>query len=316
MKKILSLFLLTTTLLILSACSANPAPTEVAASANAGQNVLIAEGRLLPDNSMEQSFSISGQVSEVLVEDGEDVIAGQVLARLNDSPEARLALARAQQELLSAQQALDALNAAASVNLTQSKLAVIAAQELLENAQEAHEDDPTDETQANLDAAEALLQQAEDDQSKIESGAGVNPDQLSAAEARLLSAEAAVASAQATIDALELKASMDGTLVDVTLQVGQRVTAGQPVLTVADFTNWVIKTDNLTESKVVDVEIGQQVSVKLDALPANTFSGEVIHINARYEEKRGDITYTATIALTQTDPQMRWGMTAAVTFLP
>ncbi len=317
MKKFLLLSLMIISLLILSACSAEPAASpEETAAIRAAADVLIAEGRLLPKNVMEQSFSIPGQVAEVLVEDGDQVQAGQVLARLNDSPEARLALARAQQEALSAQQALDALQSAASVNLAQSKLEVIAAEERLEDAQEAHEDDPTDETQANLEAAEALLEQAQDEQEKLESGAGVNPDQFAAAEARLQSAEAAIVSAQAAIDALELKASMDGTLVDVTLQVGQRVTAGQPVLTVADFSKWVIKTDNLTEAKVVKVSLGQPVSVVLDALPGQTFIGEVTHINTRYEEKRGDITYTATIRLTQTDPQMRWGMTAAVTFTP
>jgi hypothetical protein len=40
----------------------------------------------------------------------------------------------------------------------------------------------------------------------------------------------------------------------------------------------------------------------------------VTAISSKYEEKRGDITYTITIALTSTDPRMRWGMTADVQF--
>jgi hypothetical protein len=35
-----------------------------------------------------------------------------------------------------------------------------------------------------------------------------------------------------------------------------------------------------------------------------------------YEEKRGDTTYTATIVMDQNDPLLRWGMTAAVQFIP
>jgi hypothetical protein len=58
------------------------------------------------------------------------------------------------------------------------------------------------------------------------------------------------------------------------------------------------------------------VEVVLDALPEKTFSGQVTQIDMVYEEKRGDTTYTATIVLDQFDPQMRWGMTAAVQFLP
>jgi len=45
-------------------------------------------------------------------------------------------------------------------------------------------------------------------------------------------------------------------------------------------------------------------------------TGEVSSINARYEEKRGDITYTVTITINESDPAMRWGMTAAVYFKP
>ncbi len=58
------------------------------------------------------------------------------------------------------------------------------------------------------------------------------------------------------------------------------------------------------------------MDVVLDALPQQTFSGQVAYIDMVYEEKRGDTTYTATIVLDQMDPQIRWGMTAAVRFLP
>jgi multidrug resistance efflux pump len=64
------------------------------------------------------------------------------------------------------------------------------------------------------------------------------------------------------------------------------------------------------------VKVGQKVSVSLDALPGQALSGEVTDIKRLYEEKRGDITYTVSAVLNQTDPQMRWGMTAAVQFIP
>ena len=100
------------------------------------------------------------------------------------------------------------------------------------------------------------------------------------------------------------------------IEPGERIAAGVPVMTVVDFSNWQIKTDNLTEINVVNVEVGQKVEVVLDALPDKTFNGEVSQISRVYEEKRGDVTFTTTITLSQTDQQMRWGMTAAVTFLP
>jgi HlyD family secretion protein len=316
MKKLFLPFItMAATAIILTACSTNTAQP-AAVSTTSQPDVMIAEGRLLPVNSMDQSFSIPGQAAEVLVIDGENVKEGQVLARLRTSPDLQLALARAQLEALAAQQALDGLKAAAEVSLTQGRLSVIAAQNQLEAAQDQYVDDATAEKKAALEAAEAFLNQARDAQENLETGKGVDPDQLAAAEARLASAKAAVASAQAAMEALELKATMDGTLVGMDLQAGQRISAGQPVVTLADFTSWVVKTDNLTEDEVVGLEIGQRVEVVLDALPDVTLTGEVTHINTRYEEKRGDITYTVTVTLQQADPAMRWGMTAAVKFQP
>jgi multidrug resistance efflux pump len=311
----LLIVLLAVSSILLAACGQNPAP-ETTVLAAAEPDLLIAQGRLLPRNSMDQSFSIPGQVAEVLVADGDPVRAGQVLARLASSPEAQSALARAQQELLSAQQALESLKTTAETNLAQARLAQLAANDVLEKAQERFDEEDTDENQARLDKAAADLALAEISLKKMQSGAGIDPDQQAAAEARLASAQAALVSAQAAISALELVSTIDGTVVDLTLQAGQRVAAGAPMMTIADFSTWTMKTDNLTEDEVVDVQVGQKAIVTLDALPSNPLNGEVTHINARYEEKRGDITYTVTLVLNQADPRMRWGMTAAVEFVP
>lgn len=316
MKKILLLLgLLTITSLLLAACSPDPAPSETPSSI-AQSSGIIAEGRVFPVNFMDQSFSRPGQIAEVLVQDGEEVQTGQVLAKLASSPEAQLALFRAQQEALAAQQALDALQANAQVNLTQGKLAVLAAQDQLEAARDLYAEDASAMQKANLAAVQALLDQAEQAQAKLEAGEGIDPDVLAAAQARLLSADAALTSAQAAIDALELKASMAGTVIDLTLQAGQWISAGQPVITLADLSRWVIETNNLTEYEVVDITLGQKVDLFFDALPDLTLKGEISQINTRYEEKRGDITYTVTIALAEADPALRWGMTASVQFIP
>lgn len=316
MKKVtLTILLLTIAAILLTACSAKteaatPAPT------TSQSDLLISEGRLVPTNTMDQSFAIPGQVAEVLVKDGEVVQAGQVLARLTSPADFQAALIRAQQEVLLAQQALDALKTSADLNLAQAKLAVINAGEALEKAQTRYDGDKSDKNLALLDEAKAQLKLAEDTQAKLQAGQGVDPDALAAAEARLTSANAGLKSAQSALDNLELKASLAGTIVDLNLLVGQRVTAGQPALSVADFSQWLVKTDNLTETDVVNLKVGQKANIVFDALPGKTLTAEVTHINQLFEEKRGDITYTVTLALTQTDPALRWGMTAAVQFIP
>jgi len=300
---------------VLTACSTQAAETPAAPSTESASN-LISEGRLYPVDSLDHSFNFSGLVAEVLVQNGDTVEAGQPLARLESSAEMALALARAQQESLVAQQALDALNTNAAINLANSRLTLIRAQAELDDAQARLEDDDSEENQALLEIAQASLALAKQTQEELQAGKGVNQDELTAVAARLVSAQAAIKSAQAGMEALTLKANRAGTIVDLSLLPGQKVAAGAPVVTVADFSGWLVKTDNLTEIDVVSLAVGQKVEVILDALPEVTLAGEVTQINARFEEKRGDITYTVTIQLSQTDPRMRWGMTAAVSFLP
>ncbi len=168
------------------------------------------------------------------------------------------------------------------------------------------------QAQAKAAVAEAALAKAQADFEKVQSGP--DPDQLALIEARLASAEDALAAAKAALGNAELRAPFAGTVANLSLKVGEQVAPGQPAASLADFSGWVVETDNLTEIDVVKIEPGQAVSVVLDALPDQTLLGQVESIDSVYVEKRGDITYTVTVGLADTHPQMRWGMTAVATF--
>ena len=302
-------------LLIISACS--PKSTQVAPTLESNSpDTLIAEGKLFPVNTMDQSFTISGSISEVLVEDGASVEEGQVLARISVSSEAKTALARAQQEVLSAEQALESLKINAKLELLLSETAVFEWQEKVDDAQNEYDLDETDQNKAIFDLALENLKLADDKFELLNAENGLDPDQVALAEARVETANAALISAQSQLDVFELKATMAGTIIDLSLQAGQKVASGASVISIADFSVMVIKTDNLSELVIPSVKTGQKTEIIFDALPGVTFSGEVIDINTRFEEKRGDVTYTVTVLLDQLQPELRWGMTAAVYFLP
>ena len=143
---------------------------------------------------------------------------------------------------------------------------------------------------------------------------GPDPDAVEAADARLAAANANLDAAQAARENLDLVATIDGTVVKQDLVTGQQVTAGQPVMTVADFSQMFAETDDLTEIEVVDVSEEQKTTVEADAIPGLELTGTVDSINDIYEEKRGDVTYTARILLDEVDPRLRWGMTVLITF--
>lgn len=322
MKKLAFIIVALVSALVLTACGSTPAQTEdVAAVMDMASDVNIFEGKVLPASWLDQSFAIPGQVAEILVQDGEKVERGQVLARLVVPADVELTLTRAQQELLGAQQALNNLKDGAELVLAEQRLAVINAEKQVEEAQEKVDDEDSEENQAALVVAVARLEHAQATLEQLEKGDGVDPDITEAAESRLKTAEASLAAAEALRASYELRATTAGTVVDPTLQVGQRVSAGQPVFILADFSTWVVKTDNLTEVDIASVDLGDKVTLFFDALPDIALSdvattGEVVDINMRSEEKRGDTTYTVTIKLDQEAPGLRWGMTATVHMEP
>ena len=64
---------------------------------------------------------------------------------------------------------------------------------------------------------------------------------------------------------------------------------------------------------MVDVQVGAPVSISVDALPGEEFSGKVVRITPKAETKAGDQTYTVRIDITEGDTsRLRWGMTTFV----
>jgi multidrug resistance efflux pump len=113
---------------------------------------------------------------------------------------------------------------------------------------------------------------------------------------------------------VELRAPFDGTIAGLKVKGSESVTPGQVIVSVADFSGWIVKTTDLTELDVVDIAEGQPVQVALDAFPEELLGGKVQTIGQNYSEKQGDIVYEVTVALTESLTNMRWGMTTEVKF--
>jgi len=97
-------------------------------------------------------------------------------------------------------------------------------------------------------------------------------------------------------------------------KTGGSINAGEIAVTIADISSWIVITTDVTEIDVVKLKESQPVTVTLDAIPDTVLNGEVLSIGQGYTENQGDIVYEVTILLTDQDPNMRWGMTAVVTF--
>ncbi len=171
-----------------------------------------------------------------------------------------------------------------------------------------------DRAQANLQLAQALLAQAQRDYDSTRQGP--DPDQLTLAQMNLDTAQAHQTAAQASLDNLDLKAPFSGTVVDVNVSVGELVGTDKWAVLVADYSEWYVETNDLTEQEVVKVSMGQGASLSPDALPDLQLTSEVTEIADIFYAQSGDILYKVRLHVDQPDPRLRWGMTVEVTFNP
>jgi len=132
--------------------------------------------------------------------------------------------------------------------------------------------------------------------------------------AQIQQAEAAISSAKLALADTELKAPFSGTIAQLNINLGERVNAGVPAVTLADIGGWLIETSDVTELKVPDLQVGQAVVIKIDALPELALKGQVESISTVSQLKSGDVVYPVKIKVLDNDPQLRWGMTVAVGF--
>jgi multidrug efflux pump subunit AcrA (membrane-fusion protein) len=359
----------------------NPTPEPTPVPTPVEQTGVIAEGNLVPADFVNLSFAIAGEVSEILVSEGDSVESGQVLARLSDSDSLQAQLDSAELAVLKAQQQLDDLQENADLVHARAQVDLIQAQQDLTAAEKAWDAVDTDGFQEELDDARIEMNDAQDDLDEAEDeladvedlsednysrqaaedaveearqdydearwnfealkyrrdlaeaqlGAareavseatrrvdatadGPDPDDLALVESSLEQAETQQKAAETALEKVELTAPYAGRVVRIELTENTDTAPGTLAMVLIDDSEWVVETNDLTENEVVDVQLGQKVSLTFDAFPGQSFEGEVESISDYFQESFGDITYIVRIRLLETDADLRWGMTAEVEF--
>jgi membrane fusion protein (multidrug efflux system) len=99
------------------------------------------------------------------------------------------------------------------------------------------------------------------------------------AVARVQQAEAALAQAKLNLEYAVIKAPTAGVVSRKSVEVGQVVQPGQPLLALVN-TEQVWVTANFKETQLRDMRVGQRVSVEVDALGGRSFEGHIQSIAA------------------------------------
>ncbi|MBI3161872.1 MAG: efflux RND transporter periplasmic adaptor subunit, partial [Chloroflexi bacterium] len=134
-------------------------------------------------------------------------------------------------------------------------------------------------------------------------------------ESDLISAQANVDAAQASVNSLRIVAPFDGQVLSVENRVGDTVSAGELSANLADMGNLYVEAE-VDESDVANVKVGNQAEVTLDAVPHLTLKGSVTSVNPVGEIAGGLVKYTVRIKLNSVeDTFLPLGSTANVVIL-
>lgn len=238
---------------------------------------------------------VTGQVSEILVNDTQQVHKGDILVKI-DPRDAEIALAEAKAMLAKAQRTYrqtaangQSLNAQVQVSddgIASAQAQVLKAQADYNNAMEelkrrqvlsesgaiSKEELSTAQTasrtaKAALDVAKAALSQSQSNrnaaQSTFDATQALIKGTSEASAPDVLSAQTQVQKAQLDLDRTVIRATVDGVIAGRSIQVGQRVAPGTVLMKVVPVSQLYVDA-NFKESQLTKVRVGQAATLTSD----------------------------------------------------
>ena len=167
------------------------------------------------------------------------------------------------------------------------------------------------------DSLQIQLQQAENDLATQEQSlknllepANDPSGQLRQLTAKIEQSQITLATRQADLADLQVKAPVDGQISSLTLRVGEKVTSNATLFRVADYGQMQI-TISVDELDVAKTKVGQRAEITLDAIAGKTYAGKVSKINPEGVFRNDIATFEVTIQVDQPTGLMA-GMNATV----
>ena len=257
-------------------------------------SIVTASGEIKPKNYINIGANAMGDITDLLVREGDHVRKGQLLAKIeNTQPTADVETQKA--NLASAEADSGAAEAglkAADDNLATMQAAVVEAEaDLARTKQDA--DRATDlykeklgarqdvESKTGLyNAQKAAVDQAKARLTQARSQREQTAAQLTSAQRRIAMSKAVLARSSDVLRKYDSYAPLDGEVTDLPVRAGESVVPGLQnqtgtlIMTIADM-SLITAEVKVDETDIVNVKIGQQAEITIDAIPNKTFKGHV-----------------------------------------
>ncbi|MEI2690924.1 MAG: efflux RND transporter periplasmic adaptor subunit [Anaerolineae bacterium] len=232
------------------------------------------------------------------------------LEQIDEIDDQQEALAEDQADLarIQAQRQLSLQTAAARVANALAELAD--AQDALADAQANASALSLAQAQVNVQSARVNVQAAEEARADLDAG----PDavKLATAQADMDKKRLVVADAEADLAATTLVAPFSGTVLETNAQPGDRISASSPILTLANMDELQVVA-TVDETTIRQIQAGQSASISFDALPGQSFSGQVLSAPLQGALQGGVMVYEVPVSLSGADAlPLLVGMTANV----
>lgn len=289
---------------------------------------------------------LGGKLVEVLVQEGQAVKSGEVLARLDDRS-AKIALESAKGQLRQAEAKLsDLLNGPRSEEVRRLRAILTQGQANVDGlASNLQYEEKTLKDLEQLYAAEAISKKEVDiEQNKLNSVkaqhesakaqveaaqasldqalAGFTEPTVVAQKAAVDIAQQAVKAAELSIEKLEIKSPLTGTVFYRHVEAGQVISPGSRIVTLVNPENLWVKV-YIPETQLDQIKLGGEARVTVDAYSDQEFKGEVQFIsnqaeftpkNVQTKEERTKTVYAVKIRITEGIDVLKAGMPADVLF--
>jgi HlyD family secretion protein len=260
-------------------------------------SVVTSSGEIKPRNYINIGAEFAGQLTEILVKEGDVVKKGQLVARIDETQSdadvqaQKAALSSAEADASASEagykageenvNALQATLDRAKADLVRYQEDYKRGQELFKQGLIAKQD--FDQRKAAFDVQQAAVSEA--DLRIVQAKA-----QLAQLKAQLTASQRKIAQNQANLNRVNdiLKkhnviAPIDGLVTYLPVRMGETVVPGiqnsaaSTIMTIADM-SIVTAEVKVDESDIVNIKLGQNSEIAIDALPNRTFTGHVIEI--------------------------------------
>jgi HlyD family secretion protein len=296
-------------------------------SSNRREDVVIVSGNI-EVTDVQISFKIPGRVEKRLVDEGQLVKRGQVIAKLDDTDliqqveirRAQLASSQARlSELETGSRPQEIQQAAAAVSAAEAELAdaesnftrldrlkqkeVVGAQEYIT-------------AKARYDAAQARVNETKERYSLVKEGP--RKEVIEQARALTAQAKASFELAKIRLGYGTLRSSITGIVLSKNIEAGEYVVPGTPVVTVGDLVDVWLRA-YINETDLGRVKQGQKVRVTTDTYPDKVYNGYVSFISSEAEftpknvqtrEQRVKLVYRIKIDIKNPNMELKAGMPA------